>query len=171
MNLSNLFNQQRVLDAEIESKHPTQPGEDRLEKKLLALSVELGECANDWRGFKFWSENQKAKPTLLEEFIDCLHFTLSIGNHLNIRAGILYELARPVKSETVEAQFLNATHEIARLHKMNTDKRKGDPTIPYLHLFNTMLGLGEMLGFTWEDILQAYDEKNAVNHERQKVGY
>jgi dimeric dUTPase (all-alpha-NTP-PPase superfamily) len=31
--------------------------------------------------------------------------------------------------------------------------------------------LGKMLGFTPEDIEQAYIEKNEVNYERQRKGY
>lgn len=58
MNLQKLFEAQAVLDADIEKHHPVQDGEDRLSKKILALLVELGECANEWRGFKFWSSYQ-----------------------------------------------------------------------------------------------------------------
>lgn len=32
------------------------------------------ECANDWRGFKYGSEDAKPKETLLEEYVDGLHF-------------------------------------------------------------------------------------------------
>lgn len=124
MNLQKLFEAQAELDAYIEQQHPTQPGENRLEKKVLALLVELGECANEWRGFKFWSNDQEPNTfvpnpkdvclkcsgtgmldeekefierrfcddcdgcgnhyhnALLEEYDDCLHFILSIGNDL-----------------------------------------------------------------------------------------
>ena len=34
-----------------------------------------------------------------------------------------------------------------------------------------MLGLGEMLGFKWEHIEEAYYSKYQVNHERQDSGY
>lgn len=33
------------------------------------------------------------------------------------------------------------------------------------------IGLGEMLGFTWDQIEEAYYAKNKVNHERQNTGY
>lgn len=33
------------------------------------------------------------------------------------------------------------------------------------------IGLGEMLGFTWEQVEDAYYAKNKVNHERQNAGY
>src|SRR5690606_6157450 len=58
MNLSKLFEMQAKLDAHIEREHPCKENEDRLVKKILALQVELGELANEWRGFKFWSEEQ-----------------------------------------------------------------------------------------------------------------
>src|SRR5699024_12342750 len=33
------------------------------------------------------------------------------------------------------------------------------------------LKLGEMLGFTWEQIEESYFAKNKINHERQANGY
>src|SRR5690606_12300132 len=91
MNLSKLFEMQAKLDAHIEREHPRKENEDRLAKKVLALQVELGELCNCWRGFKYWSndqepgtvkyiENRKHRQNpLLEEYVDCLHFLLSIG--------------------------------------------------------------------------------------------
>lgn len=38
--------------------------------------------------------------------------------------------------------------------------------------FNLFVGLGEKhLGFTWNQIEQAYLDKNKINHERQANGY
>lgn len=41
----------------------------------------------------------------------------------------------------------------------------------YSELLGRYLALGEMLGFTWEEIETAYYEKNKVNHVRQDTGY
>lgn len=41
----------------------------------------------------------------------------------------------------------------------------------YKELTERFLGLGLCLGFTWEQIVEAYKEKNEVNHERQENGY
>src|SRR5690554_588421 len=100
MNLSNLFKIQKQLDDRI-IKEKGLEGQDLLDKKILALQVELGELANEWRGFKFWSTNQNPRTRvyygppelpdvgtyvnpLLEEYVDCLHFILSIGLELKI---------------------------------------------------------------------------------------
>jgi dimeric dUTPase (all-alpha-NTP-PPase superfamily) len=61
MNLAKLFEMQRQLDEHIEKEHPREPGEDRMAKKILALMVELGELANCWRGFKYWSHDQEPR--------------------------------------------------------------------------------------------------------------
>src|SRR5690625_34078 len=117
MNLTKLFKTQAVLDKRIVEEKQLQ-GQELLDKKILALQVELGELANEWRGFKFWSEDQEPttefyceycdgteelsvydfsgelvdipcficeevssnKNPLLEEYVDSLHFILSIGN-------------------------------------------------------------------------------------------
>lgn len=66
MNLTKLFEAQRVLDERIEQEHPRTEGENRLESKSLALLVELGEAANEYRGFKFWSTNQEPITLIYE---------------------------------------------------------------------------------------------------------
>lgn len=60
MNLTKLFEMQRELDERIIEQHGLQ-GEDLLPKKILALQVELGELAQEWRGFKFWSKDQQPR--------------------------------------------------------------------------------------------------------------
>src|SRR5690625_2371786 len=58
MNLQKLFETQKKLDERI-VKEKGLEGKDLLDKKILALQVELGEIANEFRGFKFWSEDQE----------------------------------------------------------------------------------------------------------------
>lgn len=60
MNLQELFNVQAKLDKRIVEEHGLQ-GQDLLDKKILALQVELGECANEYRAWKFWSKDQEPR--------------------------------------------------------------------------------------------------------------
>lgn len=182
MNLSKLFEMQRELDEYIEREHPRKPKEDRLAKKILALLVELGELANEWRGFKFWSYDQKPRTKmhktyssvlgieknysnpLLEEYVDCLHFILSIGLELNIPViyGTKTKWDELTSDETdITQQFLLVFENVNRLVH----------PIDWINLFEEFYILGELLGFTWEQIEQAYMSKNAENHARQKNGY
>lgn len=70
MNLSKLFEMQKELDEHIEKEHPREPGEDRLAKKILALQVELGELANEWKRELYSLSN----PSLTNSLIVSLLF-------------------------------------------------------------------------------------------------
>ncbi|MFP7199711.1 dUTP diphosphatase [Lysinibacillus halotolerans] len=181
MNLQKLFEAQRVLDEHIMNEHPVQENENRLEKKILALQVELGECANEWRGFKFWSNNQKPRTMvltdnpdktdknkpwlirnlLLEEYVDCLHFILSIG----VQKSWTFDRVPLLNSdEALEIQFNEVFLAISHFY---VDKRLSN----YERVLIVFLSLGQSLDFTWEEIEQAYFDKNQINHQRQEEGY
>lgn len=200
MNLQPLFEAQAKLDKRIVEEKGLQ-GQDLLDKKILALQVELGELCNNWRGFKFWSEDKKPNVLsykcsecgftseenidcpladeyyefymngfnpLLEEYVDCLHFILSIGNDLNINDIETYVIKN--QRNTVDA-FARVYKSIVDLIiNIDLNRHEGKRT-EYIDMLNNFINLGEMLGFTWEEIEQAYYEKNKVNHERQANGY
>lgn len=196
MKISNLFDKQRQLDAEITGKHPVLPGEDRMAKKLLALQTELGELANEFRSFKFWSTDQEPrtevresivgheengevfdsyeiKNPLLEEFVDCLHFILSIGNDLNFKEFHLVGKYSGELHGTVN-MFLFVNEQIALLSKTYRYRGTTGPvalTVYFALLLESFLLLGEALGFTEEQIVEAYEQKNQINWERQGSGY
>ncbi|MBT2735155.1 dUTP diphosphatase [Bacillus sp. ISL-7] len=178
MNLNKLFEIQKVLRDRIGYNEP-----DRFNKLILALLVELGECANEWRGFKFWSVNQLPHTSavrvpcmmeedkefynpLLEEYVDKLHFILEIGLEFNFTDIDVLS----VKEKDITIQYIECTGRAYNLYFHN--RVTGEvPKVMYEHLFSVFIGLGEMLGFTWEQIEQAYLEKNRENHRRQEVGY
>lgn len=41
----------------------------------------------------------------------------------------------------------------------------------YEYTFMQLVNLGAMLGFTWEQVVDAYYKKNKIDHERQTNGY
>jgi dimeric dUTPase (all-alpha-NTP-PPase superfamily) len=180
MNLRKLYEIQAELDKKIVEKHNLQGGEDLLPKKILALQVELGELANEARFFKFWSKDQKprtkircnvltnygsyneTKNPLLEEYVDCLHFILSIGLELEsdleeVIDGVLFN---PYYRENITEQFRS-------LFYFTSHVLSGK----YIKLFNAFYGLGKMLGFTCEEIEADYLRKNEINHTRQDNNY
>jgi dimeric dUTPase (all-alpha-NTP-PPase superfamily) len=185
MNLSKLFDMQRVLDERI-VKEKGLKGKDLLPMKILALQVELGELANEWRRFKFWSNDQEpkriafkaqkkdGKPSaairydpLLEEYVDCLHFILSIG----LECG--YEDSIPALKrnffnyccEDITTQFNKTMNVVGNFGTFEKTEAN------YMRIVMMFSGLGKMLGFTSEQIETAYLEKNKVNHKRQENGY
>ena len=161
MKLEKLFKMQKELDDRIIKQHGLE-NKNLLPGTILALQVELAELANEWQGFKHWKVNPQPKPKMLEEYVDGLHFILSIGNELNF-VHVCKDL-KPIKNKSIIEQFIFINTKVGILLTLHS--------IPnYLHIVQSFIGLGEMLGFTWQEIEQAYLEKNKVNHLRQTEGY
>ncbi|WP_138206420.1 dUTP diphosphatase [Haloimpatiens lingqiaonensis] len=160
MKFDKLFSLQRDLNNHIEQAHHlTGP---LLSKKILALQVEIGELANETRCFKYWSnKGPSSKSVILEEYVDCLHFILSIGldkNYDNITFT-------PNKSDTeITDQFLNLFIDINDFITCNSRDH-------YITLFQDFISLGLSLDFSIDDIENGYLEKNQINHKRQEEGY
>lgn len=168
MELKELFEIQRSLDQNIEQNHNLQEV-SLWNKKLLALQVELGELANETRCFKFWSHKDPAeKAVILEEYVDCLHFILSLGLEQKLEESFQTErLSFHQNKETKEEitkQFLALFSGIDRFRNQ-----------PELENYNNLLGeffnLGEALGFSLEEVQGYYMKKNEINYQRQKMGY
>lgn len=163
MNYQKLFSMQKGLDEHIETKHGLE-NESLFHRKVLALLVELGELANETRCFKFWSlKPSSPQETVLEEFVDGVHFILSLG----LECGFEQENDYIGKEETkasLNEQFL---HVFELVNNFRNSKAIKD----YKELFHAYFQLGELLGFNALDIEKAYVDKNEVNYERQRQGY
>ncbi|MCV0023434.1 dUTP diphosphatase [Bacillus sp. XT-2] len=183
MNLQKMFEMQKALDERI-IKEKGLEGQDLLPNLILALQVELAECANEWRGFKHWSNDREPricvidkkgqtakeyyKNPLLEEYVDCLHFILSIGN----RIGYAHENLGKWTDFTIVNQFNHLFGYASDLYKaIHEDWFEEKLFDTYDEFFAGFIGLGKMFGLTHEQIEAAYMEKNAVNHQRQQEGY
>ncbi|MEH7722448.1 MULTISPECIES: dUTP diphosphatase [Bacillus] len=220
MNLQKMFEMQKALDDRI-IKEKGLEGQDLLPNLILALQVELAECANEWRGFKHWSNNQKPRtkiehfcPTcdgtgdenhdinlqyleeghatepyskcqdcngsgklgesnpLLEEYVDCVHFFLSIAikkgweDAMNIQEEGFEELKKKGFEGGLTGIFLEMKWWLLNSYMSSTKKTS------FSVAWSLFLSIGTIgFGFKWEQIEAAYMEKNAVNHQRQQEGY
>jgi dimeric dUTPase (all-alpha-NTP-PPase superfamily) len=162
MNFSILFNMQQELDSKIEAQHQLQ-NENLIERKVLALLVEVGELANETRCFKFWSLKPPASTSvILEEYVDGIHFILSLGLEINVDP--LLDLKEVQADRTITEQFLKV-YETIQAFKNNQSYAT------YKDMFEEYLLLGKLLGFTSKQVEEAYTSKNEVNHQRQQQGY
>lgn len=198
MDFQPLFEKQQQLDRYIVKKKRLED-QDLLPNKILALQVELGELANEWRGFKHWSDNQEPRTIaergtcgkcagtgfesteydletceecqgegellynpLLEKYVDCLHFILSIGNDLNISEDWIIDI------DLSDPDYTDVTSQFNHLFGLiDTDMDVHD----WFGIAEQFIALGSLLGFDWEQIEQAYNEKWEENIRRQNAGY
>ncbi|WP_349408098.1 dUTP diphosphatase [Pseudalkalibacillus sp. SCS-8] len=164
LKLQSLFDMQNELDRRIERDRGLE-NEDLVDKKILALQVELGELANETRCFKFWSSKAPSeKSVILEEFVDGLHFLLSLGIILPYDVPQQMQVPELVEENLVNA-FLKVYEDLTIL------KNNRDDVNNYVTLMEDYLMIGRLLGFTSEEINEAYLSKNQVNHTRQDQGY
>lgn len=163
MQLEKLFRMQQALDQHIEEKHELQ-NEDLFTRKVLALLVELGELANETRCFKFWSiKPSSEKNVVLEEFVDGIHFILSLGIECGFE-NLEHTLDSQPPAKSTTEQFLSIYEKI---NQFKNTKNHHD----FKALLDAYIQLGSLLGISYEEMEKAYFTKNEVNYQRQQNNY
>lgn len=186
LKLTKLYEMQKTLRERI-IKEKGLEGQDLFPSDVLALQVEVGEMANNWREFKYWSEDQEPKTwvntcencnyggmktccgcegklyinPLLSEYVDGLAFVLNLGIQKGYDGDTDYQ---PYHKINHVGQF-NYVFEVVSFFKTFNAKKY------YKRLVEAYLGLGEAMEFSWEQIEQAYCDKYKENHKRLDTGY
>ncbi|SOC03087.1 dimeric dUTPase (all-alpha-NTP-PPase superfamily) [Ureibacillus xyleni] len=160
MEFKELFEMQRQLDSFIEQTQKID--RDVFKEKGLALMIELAELANETRCFKFWStKGPSEREVILEEFVDSIHFLLSLGNE----KSLFLESWPEIKTkEDLTSWFLQTQEVIIQFIQHPTEDT-------YRGVWKCYGVLAYNLGFTLDDIMEAYISKNEKNYERQRSGY
>lgn len=123
-------------------------------KRKLALWVELGEVVNEWADlFKYWSTKTLDKEKALDEYIDCIKFTLSLGADLNIppHHGHIVKYKDPID------QIFHLSGAISNISGLES----------YYDAFALLRGLGSHFGFKELEIEKAFKKKTDLNYERK----
>lgn len=159
-NFIELAKKQAILDEKISINHNVE-SKDTINQRILAFLVELGELANETRSFKYWSNKQPSeRSVILEEYVDGIHFLLSLTNQLNIQA--VYNINE--NKRDLNDVFLNIYQLAGQLKENFDDENLSLLTSEYLNL-------GCLLGFNEKDIIKGYNQKNEKNHQRQENNY
>ncbi|SDM15308.1 dUTP diphosphatase [Sediminibacillus halophilus] len=182
MNFKRLAELQQKLDNYIIEKKGLR-GQDLTLNTIFALQVEVAELANEARFFKHWSHNRLPRknkryldeekgfryvnPTL-EEYIDGLHFNLSLGNKIGINWDGDFVLNGHGDLMT---KFAVINRRLTNAWWNYHDNMMGEYKTNWLFGFTAYLELGGQLGFSEEEVIKAYEEKNAENFKRQEIGY
>lgn len=155
--LKELLEMQKALDEALMKEHGLT--EYPLEKTKIALFVELGEMMNELQTeFKWWKKTAKYdREKGLEEYVDCLHFALSLTNYFRVEEKQLYQYDVVLFDDNLSQNLFNVYESVVIECGQN--------------ILYEIFALGSYFGFTWEEIYEAYKKKNAVNYERLKNGY
>lgn len=158
-----IINLQRSLDNKILiTRNVTE--NSTLISRFLALLVELAEFANEQRCFKYWSSKpSSAKNVMLEEYIDGLHFIVSIANTLNINFKNYHFIEQNNELE-LTVLFVNLFASVTTFFTSKTNE-------DFYQLLNIYFSIAKRCQFTNNDIIDSYLSKNKINHLRQSQNY
>ncbi|MCR5078455.1 MAG: dUTP diphosphatase [Bacilli bacterium] len=161
MDLSPLFALQEELDKEIADIHKVSY-ESTFERRLLSLLVEVGEFANETRCFKYWSYKPSSPlEVVLEEYVDGLHFLLSLGIPLGVREAKI----------KIEAGGKDLTEGILDFYGHAYELKSDYSLERYMPLLKEYLSLLPLFGADSERLIASYKRKMEENHKRQATHY
>ncbi|BDV03386.1 MAG: dUTP diphosphatase [Candidatus Hepatoplasma scabrum] len=162
INLKNISDQQKILDQYILKRNNLKDNEQIFNKKIIALFVELAEFANELRFFKYWSKKKASdKKIILDEFVDIMHFLISIANDLQYDQ---WKFEFNQREENIEILFLKIIDLILNLQKKKEKNILKD-------IFINLLKISLYYDFKITEILESYQIKNKINFIRQDTNY
>ena len=155
------MDRQKELDTYIFINRGIESYNEMVEKNIkTALFVELGELMNEVPTcFKHWKKHcSDDREKALEEYVDCLHFSLSLAYHYQVPISFVYHdydnVGKLADVYGIDQLLIDIVTE--------SDNSRG------LH---ALFLLGNKLGFSWDEIYCAYNKKNKINYERQETNY
>ena len=161
IDLTNLYQKQAEWDARIAENHNVSYETTR-ERRILALLVEIGEFANATRCFKYWSNKpSEAQDIVLDEYVDGLHFFLSLGIDINV--------SKREYNHTKHASDL--TEQILEVYRLASIFLKKQDEKSYIKAFQAFINITPLLRVRWSTIEKAYYKKLGENYSRQDNNY
>lgn len=172
MTIKELLDKQKELDNIIENNCSNAEiySKEFINENLLALIVEIAEF-----------QNEHEKAARLTEYVDILHFMLSIGNSLKIKSIIINKELCEFYSQLCFNVIDTLTYYVECCKLANSIKSfkywskqdicTSNLTTAWIDLFISFLNLGYAENYTSIQIEKAYLEKYNINLTRQTEGY
>jgi len=96
----------------------------------------------------------------IEEYVDGIHFFLSIGNDLGVKE---HEYNEPENVHDMRMLVLGINSMISRMFILSK--------VDYEILLDHYILFGKKLGFTEQEVITSYELKHAENYSRQAQNY
>lgn len=133
----------------------------------LATLDEIGEFTHELKGDWCWWKKTQAPVDMrkvLGELIDVWHFVLSYQNHFNGGEEMLCSYLN-------EKEMSSTLLERLRVKTINLPFTLSHLVYYKSSIITVLIAISEYLGFTIEQVYEAYCDKNKVNYQRLKEGY
>lgn len=163
--IKEMLHMQAKLDEAIMKEY----GLDEIDEEKLNMAIldEVGELTHELKANWCWWKKSRApvdNEKVLGELVDIWHFILSWQNHfMSGEEGLRKEkvMVENIKQyvwgmKNIKKEFVYVLTDLPSF----TDSR-----------VEALIAITEYLGFTIEQVYQAYCDKNKVNYQRLKEGY
>ena len=163
--IKEMLQMQKKLDEAIMEEYGlTEIDEENLR---MAILDEVGELTHELKGNWCWWKKTQApvdNDKVLGELVDIFHFVLSYQNHFNKGEEMLCNYLNEKEMsdtllERLRAKTINLPFALSHLVYY-----KGS-------IIAVLIAISEYLGFTIEQVYEAYCNKNKINYQRLKEGY
>lgn len=133
----------------------------------LATLDEIGEFTHELKGDWCWWKKTQAPvddEKVLGELVDIWHFVLSYQNHFEFGEQTLGSFAHEKEMsdmflERLRGEYVGLPAMLVTLVEYNSPR------------IEVLIAITEYLGFSIEQVYEAYCDKNKVNYQRLKEGY
>lgn len=164
-----LIKEMLQMQAKLDKSIMDEYGLDKIDEENLRMAIldEVEELTHELKGNWCWWKKTQAPvddKKVLGELVDIWHFVLSYQNHFN-------------KGEETLMSFSNEKDSVDNLLRRLRSKAIFLPNaLSYLTryklaIISILVATTEYLGFTIEQVYEAYCDKNKVNYQRLKEGY
>lgn len=137
------------------------------EKLRFAIIDEVGELTHELKGNWCWWKKTQApvdRKKVLGELVDIWHFVLSWQNHFKGGEEGMINARAVVRNSK---RILN----LIKTKEYRLSEELSDLVAWELCKVERLIAISEYLGFTIEQVYEAYCGKNKINYQRLKEGY
>ena len=163
--IKEMLQMQEKLDESIMKEY----GLNEIDEENLRMAIldEVGELTHELKGDWCWwkkTQPQVDEEKVLGKLVDVWHFVLSYQNNFNGgENGILNASMFERNSENILYLLMINDYKLS--------KTLTDLSTCNIHKMERLIAISEYLGFTIEQVYEAYCDKNKVNYQRLKEGY
>lgn len=164
-----LIKEMLQMQAKLDEAIMKEYGLTEIDKKNLGFAIldEVGELTHELKGDWCWWKKSQApvdEEKVLGELVDIWHFVLSYQNHFDNGEEELRAEEQMIDNaityfREIKVFKTGIIYLLADLTSINSNK------------LERLIAITEYLGFTIEDVYQAYCGKNKINYQRLKEGY
>ena len=164
-----LIKEMLQMQAKLDESIMNEYGLNEIDEENLRMAIldEVGELTHELKwNWCWWKKTQAPvdNDKVLGELVDIFHFVLSYQNHFNKGEEMLCNYLNEKEMsdtllERLRAKTINLPFALSHLVYY-----KGS-------IIAVLIAISEYLGFTIEQVYEAYCDKNKVNYRRLKEGY